>query len=94
MEADNFHIFELFKRINDTIEKNANSNLQANDITLSQMKMLFAILHKDDFPHNDCMPLKELERHFGVAQSTAAGIIQRLEKRGLLKALPITRISA
>jgi len=87
MEADNFHIFELFKRINDTIEKNANSNLQSNDITLSQMKMLFYILHTENVPERDRMPLKELERRFGVAQSTAAGIIQRLEKKELVESV-------
>lgn len=87
METENFHIFELFKRINDKIEKTSNSNLKANDITLSQLKMLFTILHSEYSPEKGTMPLKELERRFGVAQSTAAGIIQRLEKKGLVESV-------
>lgn len=85
METDNFHVLELFKRINDTIEKNANSNLQSYNITLSQVKMLFTILNAESSPKKGVIPLKELERRFGVAQSTAAGIIQRLEKKGLVE---------
>lgn len=87
MRINTFDIFELFKRINDTIEKNSNSNLQSNDITLSQLKMLFFIHHAENAPEKGCMPLKELERRFGVAQSTAAGIIQRLEKKGLVESV-------
>lgn len=85
VETDTFHIFDLFKRINETIEKKANSDLQSNDITLSQLKMLFTVSKKGNYPEKGCMPLKELERRFGVAQSTAAGIIQRLEKKGLVE---------
>ena len=32
--------------------------------------------------------LKELERYFRVAQSTAAGVAARLEKKGLVESLP------
>ena len=87
MEAGNFKIFELLKRINDTIEKTSNSSLQSNDLTLSQLKMLFFILHAENAPDKSCMPLKTLEKRFGVAQSTAAGIIQRLEKKGLVESV-------
>lgn len=90
MEPDNFHILELFKRINDTIEKNANSNLLSDNITLSQVKMLFMILDGECSPEKGFMPLKELERRFGVAQSTAAGIIQRLEKKSLVESVADT----
>ena len=31
------------------------------------------------------MPLKELERHLHVAQSTAAGIVVRLEQKGFIE---------
>lgn len=33
------------------------------------------------------LSMKELERHFGVAQSTVAGIVSRLEQKGLVEAL-------
>ena len=86
-EEYNLNVIELLKRINDTIEKNANSNLLSNNITLSQLKMLFMILESECSPEKSFMPLKELERRSGVAQSTAAGIIQRLEKKGLVESV-------
>lgn len=69
------------------MEKKANSDLQSNDITASQLKMLLAVVHSEGSYEKGEMPLKELERRFGVAQSTAAGIIQRLEKKKLVESV-------
>lgn len=80
MKKENFRNIEMFKYINSQLEKNANSDLQENDVTLSQFKMLLT-LHLSE---TGCLPLKELERSFRVAQSTAAGIAVRLEKKGLI----------
>lgn len=74
----------LIKRINDTLEKNANNELQTQNITFFQFKMLLALL----FSENGSARLKELERFFGVAQSTAAGVAVRLEKKGLIDSCP------
>ena len=49
--------------------------------------MLFTVLHAENSPEKGCLPLKELERRFGVAQSTAAGIIQRLEKKAYVESI-------
>lgn len=84
MEEDEFQIFELFKRISDTLEKKANSDLQSNGITASQLKMLFAVSNSEG---SGKMTLKELEHRFGVAQSTAAGIIKRLEAKKLVESV-------
>ncbi|MCD7844907.1 MAG: MarR family transcriptional regulator [Oscillospiraceae bacterium] len=70
----------LIKRINDTLEKRANSALQKHDITFFQMRMLIILFQSKD----GTATLKELERGFGVAQSTAAGVAVRLEKKGLI----------
>ncbi len=70
----------LIKRINDTMEKRANNALQQYDITFFQLKMLIILSHSED----GTATLKELERGFGVAQSTAAGVAVRLEKKGLI----------
>ncbi|MCD7830010.1 MAG: MarR family transcriptional regulator [Clostridiales bacterium] len=79
--ADRMDCGMLIKRINDTLEKQANSELQKCDITYFQFKML-AALH---FLGSGTATLKELERHFGVAQSTAAGIVTRLERKQLIE---------
>ncbi len=73
----------LMKRIHDVIEKNANSNLMRYDITFSQLHMLMT-LDREEERGNNAVKLKDLERYFGVAQSTAAGIVVRLEKKGFV----------
>lgn len=87
MEEEEFQIFELLKRISDTMEKKANSDLQSDGVTASQVKMLFAIQCSDRQDEKGCLTLKELERRFGVAQSTAAGIIRRLEIKKLVESV-------
>lgn len=87
MEEDEFQIFELFKRISNTLEKKANSDLQSNGITASQLKMLFAVSNSEGSGEKGSLTLKELERRFGVAQSTAAGIIKRLEAKKLVESV-------
>lgn len=74
---------ELMKRIHDVIEKNANSNLMCHGITFSQLHMLMT-LDREEERGNSSVKLKDLERYFGVAQSTAAGIVVRLEKKGFI----------
>lgn len=81
MKREDLRCIELLKFIGNKLEKNANSDLQKNDITISQFEMLLS-LH---FSETGRLPLKELERYFGVAQSTAAGIAVRLEKKGLIE---------
>lgn len=87
MEEEEFQIFELLKRISDTLEKRANSDLQSNGVTASQLKMLFALLCSERSEEKGCLTLKELERRFGVAQSTAAGIIKRMEIKKLVESV-------
>lgn len=70
----------LIKRINDTMEKNANNALRMQNITFFQFKMLL-VLH---LSRDGVATLKELERFFDVAQSTAAGVAVRLEKKDLI----------
>lgn len=71
----------LLKQINDELEKNANNALRSQDLTLSQMGALLELSYEKGYE----MSLKELERRLHVAQSTAAGIISRLERKGLVE---------
>lgn len=68
----------LIKQINDELRKNANNALRAQDMTLTQLD---ALVELDQAPEGQ-RSLKELEQILHVAQSTAAGIIARLEQKG------------
>ena len=72
---------EMFKRIGDAMEKHGNSELQSQGVTFVQMQMLMEL---NSLPDGSAT-LKELEKRFGVAQSTAAGVAARLEKKQLVE---------
>ena len=73
----------LIKQIHDRLEKRANNSLRAQDLTMMQVSVLIALHYSE----RQQLSMKELERRFGVAQSTVAGIISRLEQKGLVEAL-------
>lgn len=70
----------FIKQINSELEKNANNTLRKQDLTFAQVSALLAIR---DFPEQK-ISLKELEKILHIAQSTTAGIINRLEQKGLV----------
>ena len=70
----------LLKQINDEMRKNANNAMRAQDMTLAQLEALVQLEQAPDGQHS----LKELEQLLHVAQSTAAGIISRLEQKGFV----------
>lgn len=69
----------LLKKINDELEKNANNALRGQDLTIAQLGALLELNDAEDGQ----LTLKELERRLHVAQSTAAGIVSRLERKDL-----------
>ncbi|MCI6925951.1 MarR family winged helix-turn-helix transcriptional regulator [Butyricicoccus porcorum] len=71
----------LLKQINDELEKRANNKLRAQDLTMAQLCALMMLNQASERQ----MTLKELERKLHVAQSTAAGIITRLEQKGFVE---------
>ena len=73
----------LIKQIHDRLEKNANNSLRAQDLTMMQVSVLMALHYSE----RQQLSMKELERRFGVAQSTVAGIVSRLEQKGFVEAL-------
>lgn len=72
---------KLIKQINDEMQKNANNALRSTNMTMVQMETLIEL---DSCPDKQCT-LKELEHKLHVAQSTAAGIATRLERKGLVE---------
>lgn len=73
----------LLKKIHDRLEKQANNALREKDLTMMQVSVLLALQKSAE----QRLSMKELERYFGVAQSTVAGIVSRLEQKGLVEAL-------
>ena len=71
----------LIKKIHDEIEKKANAMLRQQDLTLSQMNVLTEL----EVTPSHQLTLKELEGLLHVAQSTAAGIVVRLEQKGFVE---------
>ena len=71
----------LIKQIHDELEKKANALLRQQDLTLSQMNVLMEL---EAAPGHQ-LSLKELEGLLHVAQSTAAGIVARLEHKGFVE---------
>ena len=75
---ENYLYGALIKQIHDELEKTANALLRGQDLTLSQMHVLMEL---EATPEHQ-LSLKELESVLHVAQSTAAGIVVRLEQKG------------
>lgn len=69
------------KQLNDELEKNANNELRSQGLTMTQCRTLLIL---DDAPDKQ-LPLKDLEHTMRVAQSTAAGIVARLEQKMLVE---------
>lgn len=81
MAEESLYCSELMKRITDIFSAQVNRDLEAWEVTLSQMKML-VYLGK---AASGSAPLKALEKAFGTSQATIAGIALRLEKKGLIQ---------
>lgn len=71
----------IIKQIHDELEKNANNALRPQGLTMAQVGALLVLR---DAPEGRCS-LKEMEQVLHVAQSTAAGIMARLEQKGLVE---------
>jgi len=71
----------LIKQIHDGLEKNANNALREDNLTMTQIGTLIEL---NGEPQHE-LTLKELEKRMHVAQPTAAGIVSRLEDKGLVE---------
>ena len=72
---------KLIKQIHDELRKNANNAMRSQDMTMAQLDALVEL----DRAAEKQRSLKELEQSLHVAQSTAAGIIARLEQKGFVE---------
>lgn len=70
----------MIKMIDEALEKKAAHHFGGTGITKSQLMVLLLFLQTP----NDTMTLKEVEKSLHCAQSTAHGLITRLEMKGLV----------
>lgn len=73
----------LIKHISEEMRKNANNAMRSQNMTMAQMETLMELASTA----RGQLSLKELEQRLHVAQSTAAGIVVRLEQKGFVKGL-------
>lgn len=72
------------KRIGNALAKEAAHNMQSHALTMQQAHALVTLMRAPE----GSMTLKELENQFCAAQSTVAGLVTRLEKKGLVEGYP------
>ncbi|MCC8164272.1 MAG: MarR family transcriptional regulator [Lachnospiraceae bacterium] len=71
----------LIKHIDIKMTKCANERFNSYGVTFRQVRLLMLLYQMGAGD----VPLKSLEKHLEVAQSTAAGLVVRLEKKGLVQ---------
>ncbi len=70
----------LLKQINDSLAKKANNELKESDLTMMQVSALLTLKKRD----NGEMTLKAMEKFFSLSQPTVAGLIMRMEEKGIV----------
>ncbi|MGN0708815.1 MAG: MarR family winged helix-turn-helix transcriptional regulator [Anaerovoracaceae bacterium] len=74
----------MIKKISDRVAKEANSDLAASGLTLSQLMYLEYIESCGAGP----VRLTEFEKHFSSSQPTVSGVVHRLDQKGLVSIAP------
>ena len=73
---------QFIKLLHVRMEKQVNNSLRSDDLTMMQTAVL-----KELQAAEQQLTMKEQERRFGVARSTVAGVLSRLEQKGFVEAL-------
>ena len=80
MEENHIKIIgSLMKQIKTKLEKNLRANFSDHNLTFSQLSVL-GLLHQ-----NGEMRISDLNKKMGLTKSTTSGIVDRLEKMGLVR---------
>ena len=67
-------------QIHNVLKKSLNNQLRKQGLTFSQMNVLITLVSVSE----KRLSFKELEKQLALAQSTTAGLISRLEQKGLV----------
>lgn len=70
----------VLKQLTDVLTKQVNNELREEGLTMSQMRVLVIL----DEKQNKTASMKDIEKELAVAQPTTAGIIRRIEEKGLI----------
>ena len=70
----------ILKQLTDVLTKQVNNELREEGLTMSQMRVLVILDGKQD----KTASMKDIEKELSVAQPTTAGIIRRIEEKGLI----------
>lgn len=70
----------MLKQINDSLAKKANNELKESDLTMMQVSALLTLKKRD----NGEMTLKAMEKFFSLSRPTVAGLIMRMEEKGIV----------
>lgn len=71
----------MIRNLHNQLEKQMNNAMQSMDITISQAGILAAVMESPEGK----LTMKELEQTRQLSQSVTAGIVFRLEQKGLLE---------
>lgn len=74
----------LFREISQAMKAQVDRDLLSQDLTFAQLHALNYLARQE----GRTAPLKQLQRHFAVAQATMASLVVRIEKKGLLESFP------
>ena len=74
------------KKINDLLQKRADETMKELDVTFTQHHVLVYLVHCE----NHTSPLKSIEKDFKVSQATMAGIVVRLEEKGMINSYTLS----
>lgn len=70
-----------FKQIHDALESHLNRNLKKQNLTMSQMNVLWFL-----FEHrNEIITQKDIEKFLSLKHPTVVGIIKRMECKGFIE---------
>lgn len=72
----------LIKKLSLEIDKLSNSVLEPHDLTSSQFKILKYLLHQ---PEGELVRQVDIEHYFSMTNPTVTGLVQTLEKKGLIE---------
>ena len=77
---DDFRFGREVQNLANRFRRLGDENLQKEGITISQLRVIAYVSRYGDTP----VYQKELEEHFGIRRSSVTGLLQNLEKSGLL----------
>ena len=72
------------KRVSESIDRLLNVELSIDDLTLTQCRVLYTLLH---MTNDRTATQKELEDYLSISHPTAVGIFHRLESKGFIENL-------